>query len=181
MGDFNGHVGEQIEGCEGVHGGNGIGERNVEGKMLLEFCDEKELCVANTWFRKGEKRKETYSAGENEMEIDFVLVGKGNRKFLRDVKVIPGELQHRLVVTHLVKKKVKKVMRKEVIERRKVWKLKEDDTRARFEGRVGKLVNADAPDLWKCFKEGVLKACDEVYGKKKGRRDQGKHGGGRKT
>ncbi|XP_068692885.1 uncharacterized protein [Montipora foliosa] len=77
--------------------------------MLLEFCDEKELCVANTWFTKGEKRKVTYSAGENETEIDFVLVGKGNRKFLRDVKVIPG----------------------------------------------------------------VLKACDEVCGKKKGRRDQG--------
>ena len=58
VGDFNGHVGKWIE---GVHGGNGIGETNVEGKML-EFCDEKELCVANTWFRKGEKRKVTYSS-----------------------------------------------------------------------------------------------------------------------
>ena len=82
MGDFNGHVGKQVEGYEGVHGGNGIGERNVEGKMLLEFWDEKELCVTNTWFRKGEKRKATFSSGENEMEIDFVLVGKGNRKYL---------------------------------------------------------------------------------------------------
>lgn len=28
--------------------------------------------------------------------------------------------------------------------------------------------------MWKCFKEGVLKACDEVCGKKKkGRRHQG--------
>ena len=145
----------------------------MEGKMLLEFCDEKEVCVANTWFRKGEKRKLTYSAEENETEIDFVLVGKGNRKYLREVKVIPGEFQHRLVVTDLVKKKVKKVVRKKAIERRKVWKLKEDDKRARFEGRVGELVGTDAPDLWKCFKEGVLKACDAVCGKKKGRRDQG--------
>ena len=107
MGDFNGHVGKRIEGYENVHGGNGIGERIVEGKMLLEFCDEKELYVANTWFRKGEKRKVTYSAGENDLEIDFVLVGKGNREHLIDVKVIPGELQHRLVVVDLVKKKVK--------------------------------------------------------------------------
>ena len=66
----------------------------------------------------------TYSAGRNESEIDSVLVGKGNRKYMRDVKVIQGELQHRLVVMDLVKKKVKKVVRKEVIERRKVWKLK---------------------------------------------------------
>ena len=29
-------------------------------------------------------------------------MGKGNRKYLRDVKVIPGELQHRLVVMDLV-------------------------------------------------------------------------------
>ena len=78
------------------------------------------------------------------------------------------------MVTDLVKKKVKKVTRKEAIERRKVWKLKEDHTRARFEGRVGELVSADdAPDLWKCFREGVLKAFDEVCGKKKGRRDLG--------
>ena len=88
MGDFNVHVGKQSEGYEDVYGGNGIGERNVEEKMLLEFCDEKELCVANTWLRKGEKRNVTYSAGGNELEIDFILVGKGNRKYLRDVKVL---------------------------------------------------------------------------------------------
>ena len=104
MGDFNGHVGKWIEGYEGVHEGNGIGERNVEVKMLLEFCDKKEFCVANTWFRKGEKRKVMYSAGENGIEVDFVLVGKGNKKYLRDVKVIPGELQHMLVVTDLVRR-----------------------------------------------------------------------------
>ena len=62
----------------------------------------------------------TYSAGGNQSEIDFVLVGKGNRKYLRDVKVIPGELQHRLVVVDLVKKKVKKVVRKKAFKRRKV-------------------------------------------------------------
>ena len=77
----------------------------------------------------------------------------------------------------MVKKKVvvikKKVVRKEAFERRRVWKLKEDDTRARFEERVGELVSADAPDLWKCFREGMLKAFDEVWGKTKGRRDQG--------
>ena len=29
------------------------------GKMLLEFCDENELCVENTCFKKGEKREES--------------------------------------------------------------------------------------------------------------------------
>ena len=52
LGDFNGHVGKCAEGFEGVHGGNGVGKRNAEGRRLLEFCDERELCVANTWFKK---------------------------------------------------------------------------------------------------------------------------------
>ena len=47
MGDFNGHVGKRIDGYENVHGGNGIGERNEEGRMF-EFYDEKELCVWQT-------------------------------------------------------------------------------------------------------------------------------------
>ena len=34
-------------------------------------------------------------------------------------------------------------------------------------------MKTDASDLWKTFKDGVLKACDEVCGKKKSRRDLG--------
>ena len=44
--------------------------------MLLEFCDERKLCVANTWFRKTDKRKITFKSGNNECEIDFILVNK---------------------------------------------------------------------------------------------------------
>ena len=43
----------------------------------------------------------------------------------------------------------------------------------RFEKRVKELVSAVAPDLWKTFKDGALKACNEVCVKKKSRRDQG--------
>ena len=100
------------------------------------------------------------------------------------MKVIPGELQRRLVVTDLVTKKVKKVVRKKVIERNKVWKLEEDDTRAiRFEGRVGELVSPDARDLWKCFKERVLieRHMMTYVGRTKGGEIKKTHGGGTKT
>ena len=66
--------------------------------MLLKFCNQKNSYVANTWFIKKEKKKVTYSANCNETEIDFVLMGKKSRKFLKDVNVIPWELQHKLVV-----------------------------------------------------------------------------------
>ena len=55
LGDFNGHVGRHIDGFDGVHGILGVGQRNLEGRILLEFCLEKELCVSNTWFKREEK------------------------------------------------------------------------------------------------------------------------------
>ena len=39
MGILNGHVGAEVDGFEGVHGGYGFGRRNVDGEMLLEFAD----------------------------------------------------------------------------------------------------------------------------------------------
>ena len=76
LGDFNGHMGKCAEGFKGIHGGYGIGKRIVEGKMLLDFCVQKELCVANTWYKKRDERKVTYSSNGNDTEVDFVLVGK---------------------------------------------------------------------------------------------------------
>ena len=112
LGDFNGHVGKCAEGFEGIHGGYGIGKINAEGRLLLNFCDQKELCAANTWFKKKDKRKVTYSSGRNDTEIDFVPVGKEKRKYLRDVKVVPGELQHRLVVADVEEQKLKRPVKK---------------------------------------------------------------------
>ena len=53
----------------------------------------------------------TYNSGGNETEIDFVLVEKESRKFLKDVKVIPWELQHRLVVVDVKKENLFKHMK----------------------------------------------------------------------
>ena len=40
----------------------------------------------------------TFRMGENETEIDFVLIKKEHRQLMQDVKAIPGELQHALVI-----------------------------------------------------------------------------------
>ena len=51
LGDFNGHVRKCAEGFEGVGTrGKWYWEKNAEGRRLLKFCDEKELCVASTCF-----------------------------------------------------------------------------------------------------------------------------------
>ena len=50
------HVGKHIDGFQGVHRGLRIGERNQEGRMLLEFCDANHLYMDNTWSRKADKK-----------------------------------------------------------------------------------------------------------------------------
>ena len=60
---FDGHIGKEVDGFEGVHGGFGIGKRNLEGGLLLEFCVEKDLCVSNSWFKNKDTRKVTLIGG----------------------------------------------------------------------------------------------------------------------
>ena len=55
--------------------------------------------------------------------------------------------------------------------------MNENNTRARFDGRVGELVSADASDLWKCFKEEVLRHVIKYVGRRKGGEIKGTHGG----
>ena len=50
--------------------------------MLLEFCDAKYLCIANTWSRKADKKKITYGSGCNASEIVFCIIGMVDSKFL---------------------------------------------------------------------------------------------------
>ena len=71
LGGFNGHVGRHFD---GVHGGYGVSQRIMEGRMLLEICLKKELCLSTVWFKREGKRKVTFRMGENETEIDFVLI-----------------------------------------------------------------------------------------------------------
>ena len=122
LGDFNKPVGIWI-GFEDIHGGYGIGIRNLGKRRQLKFCDEKKMGMANTWFSKKKERQRAFSMGGNKTEIDFVLVGKNNRTYLKDVKAIPWKLQHRLVVTNIDKRKLKKVVKNEQTVRR-VWKWK---------------------------------------------------------
>ena len=48
LGDINGCIGRHIDGSDRVHGGYGVGQKNLEGRMLLEFCLENKLCLPNT-------------------------------------------------------------------------------------------------------------------------------------
>ena len=63
-GDFNAHLGSSKAGFEGVHGGVGLGEKNVEGTCTLDCVGAIDGCVLNTFFQKQTSRLVTYKSGE---------------------------------------------------------------------------------------------------------------------
>ena len=71
------------------------------------------------------------------------------------MKVIPGELQHRLVVVDVEERKLKKSVKKSKRVRWRVWKLQEKEIKEELERRVVELVDAAAVDLWESYKNGV--------------------------
>ena len=68
---------------------------------------------------------------------------------------------------------LKKVVKNKQTFRWRIWKLKENNIKTRFQERVKELVDVDTPNLWNTFKNIMLQARDEVCGKKKGSRSHG--------
>ena len=100
-GDWNGHVGREAAGYEGVHGGSGYGERNADGDRVLEFAVANDFVIGNTFFVKRDSHLITYQSGNAKTQIDFILLRKRNLKMAKDIKVIPSEEcvpQHKLLI-----------------------------------------------------------------------------------
>ena len=74
-----------------MHGGNGFGDRNAEGEVILEFATCLDLVVANTFFTKETQKLVTYESGGVSSVVDYMLARKNDMKDVKDVKVIPGE------------------------------------------------------------------------------------------
>ena len=54
-GDFNGHIGVDLDGSDTAHGGFVFWERNSGGVSVLDFRVAYELLVANSYFKNKEK------------------------------------------------------------------------------------------------------------------------------
>ncbi|XP_014670792.1 PREDICTED: uncharacterized protein LOC106811605 [Priapulus caudatus] len=133
-GDWNGHVGRDGTGFREVHGGYGLGVRNVEGERILEFAVANDLVVGNTCFKKRECHLVTYQSGGISTQIDYILFRCNLHKLIVNVKTIPGEecaTQHRLLVCD-IKVDIPSLPKRKFVPRLKIWKLKDPVTRQKF-------------------------------------------------
>ena len=54
--NINGHVGRDVDGYGGVHGGMGFDTRHAEDERILEFGDAVDMVVCNTFFKKEDSK-----------------------------------------------------------------------------------------------------------------------------
>ena len=81
-------------------------------------CDEKELRVSKTLLKRS---REKYHTVWVEMKLRLILYWLViTIKVFKSVKAIPWELHHRLVVTDMDKRKLRKVVKNEQTIRRRV-------------------------------------------------------------
>ena len=102
-GDWNGHIGREAAGYEGVHGGYGCGERNADGGRVLDFVIANDFIIGNTFFNKRDSHLATYQYGNAKIQIDFIISRKRNLKMAKNIKAILSEEcvpQHKFLKTH---------------------------------------------------------------------------------
>ena len=174
-GDWNGHVGHAGTGYREVHGGVVYGrpEPDIEGERILEYALAFNLLLGNTCFKKHDNHFITYKSGNIATQIDFILFCRTMRRFVTDVKVIPGEevaLQHQLLVCDM-RIDVPPKSKRKFTPHLKVWKLKDPQTSNHFQEVFNLHVSTSAgvadgatEDIWNNIKTGLLKTTEEVCG-----------------
>ena len=90
MGDLNAKVGKGKMG--NTVGPHGLGTINERGQRLIEWCQENNQNIMNTWFQHHPRRLYTWiSPGDRTRnQIDYITVNQRFRNTFRQVKGYPG-------------------------------------------------------------------------------------------
>ncbi|XP_071727516.1 uncharacterized protein [Rutidosis leptorrhynchoides] len=173
-GDLNGHIGSDVEGYAGVHGGFGYGARNEEGLSILEFAVAHDLAVVNSFFKKRDAQLATFHSGGHSTQIDYLLIRKGDLRTCGDCKVLTAwtcSSQHRLLVMDLVlQRRATKSVRQ--AQPKILWKKLNGEKAETFKttviGRVDAelemISNDDTDQMWNCLASSIREVAKETLG-----------------
>ena len=108
--------------------------RNNEGNWIVDFATVSQLTIANTFFKKRASRRSTYTSGEKNTQVDYILCWRTDLQNVQDCKVLPKEAvakQHKLTVCK-VEMEIKGRQKRERFKRTRWWKLNEEEHRKKF-------------------------------------------------
>ena len=104
MGDWNAKVGK--EETAHITGKFGLGDRNLRRERLIQFCQEENLIVTNTFYQHHKRRLYTWTSpgDQHRNQIDFILVKNRFKNHVKDVGTYPkaeATSNHNILVTKL--------------------------------------------------------------------------------
>lgn len=175
MGDMNVKVGKGREG--NIVGPHGLGTRNVRGERWVEWCQENNQVIMNTWFQHHPRRLYTWvSPGDRSRnQIDYITVNQRFRNAVQQVKGYPGAdcaSDHVLLVCHL-QVKLRKLKKPKVTSKLEVGELKHNpEMKEQFTVEVKNRYSAlesvsETPDAWVIFRDAIVEVAESVLPKKK--------------
>uniref|UniRef100_A0A8D8RMY9 Craniofacial development protein 2 n=1 Tax=Cacopsylla melanoneura TaxID=428564 RepID=A0A8D8RMY9_9HEMI len=164
MGDFNAIVGEQQQPTSSSIGKFGFGNQNERGARLLEFCEQLDMIITNTFFEVPNRRRYTWKAPGDirRFQIDYILVKQKFRNQIKSSHTYPGleiESDHNVV---MAKCNIAFKRRKKCVEKK--WcldKLKCDTHVQSFKEELEKSDN----NSWDSLKSNIVKVSDTILGK----------------
>ena len=172
-GDFNAHIGGD-EDRPGVCGKFGLCETNNQGRDLLEWCQENNLCQVNSFYQH--KRRGTWFSLplQRWYELDAFLMSNDQRhKYARKITTV-GEAtisDHKPKKLRIEMKVQKKCYKSKPKKRPKImWeKLRDPEISRSYQEKVNEILeereNADQDTTdWKDITDVVTKAAMEVCG-----------------
>ena len=163
---------------EDVVGGFGLGVRNKRGEQLIEFCQEMDITIMNTFFKLPPRRLYTWrSPADNNQrivrnQIDFVMVNRKYRNAIVSCKTYPGAdipSDHNLLLarTNLRLKKIVKGKPSKIADMRK---LKQDNVLQETKERLNRELKTisennnhevEIEDLWNKIKISITSVTEE--------------------
>ena len=113
MGDLNAKVGN-VEDSKTV-GNYGLGEQNETGQRLIEFCNESNMVIMNTWLQQPLCRLYTLKSLEDisRNQIDYIMIDQRFKNCVKQARTYPGAdtiSDHNPVASNF-KVKLKKIKR----------------------------------------------------------------------
>lgn len=166
MGDFNAKVG-----CgkrEEVVGDFGLGTSNERGDRFVQFCQEQDLIIMNTFFKLHPRRLYTWISNANrnvKNQIDYITVNRRFRNIIKSTKTYPGAdvfSDHNLLVA-TVKLKMKRCVKKRHMPHIDVRRLDDPEIKALVQNEIQTKLNnvnerqqnEDIESTWCNIKEAI--------------------------
>ena len=179
MGDLNAKVGRGRVGD--TVGFFGLGDRNDRGDMWIEWCEENNQMIVNTWFQKHPRKLYTWKSPDNNYrnQIDYITINKRFRNSIIDCKTYPGadiDSDHNPVVA-VTRLRLKNIQRSKREPQRDLKQLKKEDIKQRYSVAVQNRYEALSEEInggeiekeWICLQRAYVEGVEEIIPRKERR------------